>query len=78
MTSQAYDTTSEVVAKLQKLPPEQKQQVLDFVEFLASKYSQEASDKSKKKKRIAGLHEGKGWTTEDFNEPLPDEFWMGE
>lgn len=78
MTPQSVDTTSEVVTKLQILPPEQKQQVLDFVEFLASKYSQEASDKSKNKKRIAGLHEGKGWTTEDFNEPLPDEFWMGE
>jgi antitoxin (DNA-binding transcriptional repressor) of toxin-antitoxin stability system len=23
--------------------------------------------------RIAGLHEGQGWVSEDFDEPLPDE-----
>jgi antitoxin (DNA-binding transcriptional repressor) of toxin-antitoxin stability system len=27
--------------------------------------------------RIAGLHEGQGWVSEDFDEPLPDEFWAG-
>jgi antitoxin (DNA-binding transcriptional repressor) of toxin-antitoxin stability system len=27
--------------------------------------------------RIAGLHEGQGWVSEDFDEPLPDEFWVG-
>ncbi|HKP53678.1 MAG TPA: toxin-antitoxin (TA) system antitoxin [Chloroflexia bacterium] len=28
--------------------------------------------------RIAGLHPGAIWTSEDFDEPLPDEFWLGE
>lgn len=27
--------------------------------------------------RIPGLHAGEIWMSEDFNEPLPDEFWMG-
>ncbi|HNB72227.1 MAG TPA: prevent-host-death protein [Acidobacteriota bacterium] len=27
--------------------------------------------------RIPGLHAGEVWMSEDFNEPLPDEFWMG-
>lgn len=27
--------------------------------------------------RIAGLHEGEGWMSEDFDDPLPDEFWNG-
>ncbi len=27
--------------------------------------------------RIAGLHEGQGWVSEDFDDPLPDEFWAG-
>ena len=27
--------------------------------------------------RIAGLHSGATWTSEDFDEPLPDEFWTG-
>ena len=25
--------------------------------------------------RVAGLHKGEGWISEDFNDPLPDEFW---
>ncbi len=31
-----------------------------------------------KKKRIAGLNRGTIWTSEDFAEPLPDEFWTGK
>jgi len=27
--------------------------------------------------RIAGLHPGTIWASEDFDEPLPDEFWVG-
>ena len=29
------------------------------------------------KPRISGLHRGAIWTSEDFDEPLPDEFWTG-
>jgi len=28
--------------------------------------------------RAAGLHAGAIWTSPDFDEPLPDEFWMGD
>ena len=31
-----------------------------------------------KKKRIAGLNRGTVSTSEDFDEPLPDEFWLGQ
>lgn len=27
--------------------------------------------------RVAGLHEGAIQTSDDFDEPLPDEFWTG-
>lgn len=27
--------------------------------------------------RVAGLHQGVAWVSEDFDQPLPDEFWMG-
>ena len=27
--------------------------------------------------RVAGLHPGAIWTSEDFDDPLPDEFWTG-
>jgi len=26
-------------------------------------------------KRVAGLHAGAIWTSDDFDEPLPEEFW---
>lgn len=28
--------------------------------------------------RVLGLHRGKVWMADDFNAPLPDEFWLGE
>ena len=31
-----------------------------------------------KKKRVAGLNRGTMSTTEDFDEPLPDDFWLGQ
>lgn len=77
MTTQiVLDTTSEIVAQLQTLAPEQQQQVLDFVEFLAQKYvivPQEVP-----KQRVMDLFKGQIWMSDDFNDPLPDEFWMGE
>ena len=29
------------------------------------------------KKRVADLNRGTIWTSEDFDQPLPDEFWLG-
>jgi len=28
--------------------------------------------------RIPGLHQGEIWISDDFNDPLPDAFWLGE
>ncbi|MBD3307596.1 toxin-antitoxin (TA) system antitoxin [candidate division KSB3 bacterium] len=28
--------------------------------------------------RIVGLHQGAIWTRDDFDDPLPDEFWTGD
>lgn len=30
------------------------------------------------KERIGGLHAGTTWASDDFDEPLPDEFWLGD
>lgn len=30
------------------------------------------------KPRIAGLHAGLGWVSDDFDNPLPDEFWVSD
>ncbi|NJL63946.1 MAG: DUF2281 domain-containing protein [Methylacidiphilales bacterium] len=78
MTSQVIDTTSEVIAKLQNLAPEQQQQVLDFVEFLAQKYNQLQETQEISQKRIPDLNKGQISMSNDFDEPLPDEFWLGK
>ena len=38
----------------------------------------EAQPSLKKRKRMAGLHRGKIWMRDDFNEPLTEEFLLGE
>lgn len=75
MTSQVVDTSAELINKFQTLAPEQQQQVLDFVEFLGQKYTQA---QKAPQKRILGLNQGQIWMSDDFNDPLPDEFWMGD
>jgi hypothetical protein len=30
------------------------------------------------KQRIPNLRKGRGWIADDFDAPLPDEFWLGE
>ncbi|BAY07983.1 DUF2281 domain-containing protein [Calothrix sp. NIES-2098] len=75
MTSPVVDITSKLIAKLQNLAPEQQQQVLDFVEFLAQKYPQ---PQELPQRRVLGLNQGEIWMSNDFNDPLPDEFWLGE
>jgi antitoxin (DNA-binding transcriptional repressor) of toxin-antitoxin stability system len=33
---------------------------------------------AEKKERILGMHRGSIWVSNDFDDPLPDEFWLGE
>jgi mRNA-degrading endonuclease RelE of RelBE toxin-antitoxin system len=71
MTLQTAEITEAVLAKLQDLPLEQQQQVLDFVEFIAEKHAKSRSNEEESsKKRVAGLHKGKIWISDDFNDPL--------
>jgi prevent-host-death family protein len=30
------------------------------------------------KRRVAGLNRGTIWTTDDFDDPVPNEFWIGQ
>jgi hypothetical protein len=80
-------TTSldELIQKCQTLPPGLQQQVIDFVEFLIGKYSthQEITNQTSlgteaKSERMLGMHRGKIWISDDFDAPLPDQFWLGE
>ncbi|MEL6164245.1 MAG: DUF2281 domain-containing protein [Cyanobacteria bacterium J06632_19] len=79
MTSRTLDITEALIVKVQNLPPEQQQTLLDFAEFLVQRHTQSQQVQSQAvKQRVADLNRGEIWMSEDFNDPLPDEFWMGE
>jgi Protein of unknown function (DUF2281) len=85
MTAQMVPTTvvsPQMLGVLEKLSPELRQQVFDFAEFLGQRQDQRGDDQSAqavKPKRIRDLDRGAVvWMSDDFDEPLPDEFWFGE
>ncbi|MGB3559563.1 MAG: DUF2281 domain-containing protein [Geitlerinemataceae cyanobacterium] len=85
MTSQTLDFVEDVLSKLQKLLPDQQEQVLAFIEFLISQQECSLQQQtlgevvpSLSKPRVFGQYRGQIWMSDDFNDPLPDEFWLGE
>ncbi|MEM9766621.1 MAG: DUF2281 domain-containing protein [Cyanobacteria bacterium P01_D01_bin.71] len=59
--------------QVRTLTPEQQQAVLEFAVSL------HPETPPAPKKRIPGLHRGAFyWMADDFDDPLPDEFWLGE
>jgi hypothetical protein len=63
-----FDDLLEVV---KQLSDEQKRILLEQLE--AENVNQESLPE-----RIPNLHPGAIWTSDDFDDPLPDEFWLGE
>lgn len=85
MTSQTINTVEDLLEKLQKLLPDKQQQVLAFVEFLLFQQAQSIQPPISvevaaltPKQRVFGQYRGQIWMSDDFNDPLPDEFWLGE
>ena len=66
------DIEQALLEQVRSLTPEQQQEVLDFAAFLRQK-----ATIILKKKRVPGLHQADGyWMADDFDVPLPDEFWQ--
>ena len=51
--------------------------LLDFVHFLKLMEKQK-SKKEELPRRIPGLDAGTTWVSDDFDDPLPDSFWLGD
>lgn len=82
-TLNSVEIPENVVISLNVLSPDQRQQVFDFVEFLSQKqkvplHKEDVQQLTSKTERVLGLHAGKGWVSDDFELPLPDEFWSME
>ena len=67
------DNFEAVLQAVERLNAEEKQKLLDYLQR-----EQQAPPRSKH--RIPGLHEhlGHAWMSEDFDDELPDSFWLGE
>ena len=78
MASQTAELAKLLIAALTRLAPERQQQLLDFANLLAEQQAEHLTKQVQSPQtRIPGLQRGMGWMSEDFNAPLPDEFWLG-
>lgn len=65
--------SQELLQEIEILPPELQKQVSDFVSFLRKQ-----QQKQPIKKRTVGEYKDKIVLHDDFDEPLADDFWLGE
>ncbi|NJN87455.1 MAG: DUF2281 domain-containing protein [Leptolyngbyaceae cyanobacterium SL_7_1] len=73
MAETHIDIEQASLEQVRSLPPEQQQQVLDFAAFLRQKAPLPT------KQRTPGLHKNTAyWMADEFDAPLPDQFWLGE
>ena len=70
MTISGNKITESIINKLQEIPLDKQKQILEYVEAL----TEEKEPSSSPKKRVFGLHQGKIWMSDNFNQPLPDNF----
>ncbi len=74
MTHRTTDVVENVLSKFQELMPENQQRQIQSRE----KSRSVEIEQSPLQQRVFGLHQGMGWMSDDFNDPLTDEFWLGE
>ena len=67
-------TFQEIAERIQELSVEERKQLIGVIVDSLT----ETSEQPAKGKRIPGLHAGTMWVSDDFDDPLPDEFWLGD
>lgn len=70
------EITEKIITKLQTIPLDKQKQILDYIDSIL-KQSALSSERPplSPKKRVLGLHQGKIWMSNDFNDPLHNDFW---
>ncbi len=72
-------TINAIVEELEKIPEPMQVCVLEFVRSLAIKPNPTKSNNpASPSVRVLGLNRGAMKMSDDFDEPLPIEFWLGE
>jgi hypothetical protein len=70
-------TLAEIEAAADALPKEQKEQLLAFLVVRLGWTLDSIGAGTSSSARRAGLHAGAWEVAQDFDTPLPDEFWLG-
>jgi hypothetical protein len=81
--NEAFNTPQLFVQQLHRLPLDKQQELLDYAEFLLRKTSspplvQPVARQLRLEKRQVGEYVGQITMSEDFEAPLPEEYWLGE
>ncbi|WP_373538661.1 DUF2281 domain-containing protein [Chamaesiphon sp.] len=71
-------TIESIVQELEKTPEPMQLSVLAFIRSLDVSDIPENHHPSELPPRTLGLNRGAMKMSDDFDEPLPDEFWLGE
>ncbi len=66
-----------IIRELEKIPEQMQLSVLAFIRSLDGSATLDRHP-SELPPRILGLNHGAMKISDDFDEPLPDEFWLGE
>ena len=71
-------TIESIVQELAKIPEPMQLSVLAFIRSLDGSSTPENHHPSELPPRILGLNRGAMKMSDDFDAPLPDDFWLGE
>ena len=71
-------TIDTIVRELEKIPEPLQLSVLEFIRSFPISASPDSKPPIESPPRILGLSRGAMKMKADFDEPLPDEFWLGE
>lgn len=72
-------TVQDIVEAAQQLSPVEQLEIIQTLSrTLQQRYQQTASPAIIVQERILGLHDGEISISDDFNDELPDAFWLGE
>ena len=67
------EITEKNLTKLQTIPLDKQKQILDYIDSILEEYSLTSENSQlSPKKRVVGLHQGKIWMSDDFNDPFPE------
>lgn len=68
-------TAKVVIEQIEKLSPTERERILAY---LHGNDIKEKSENAKAQAPVAGLHPGAMEMTPEFDEPLPENFWLGK